>query len=238
MRPALILVHGALGSGRQLAPLADALGAELQTTVAIVELPGHGQTRATDDEFRMEAFAASAAGVATAIREPGAPAPVVFGYSMGGYAALVAEANAPGTFSGIVTYGTMFDWTPAVAVAAAARLDPAMMTAKVPAFAEQLRERHAEAGGWEQMLARTASLLRTLGDAPPLTADRLARLACPVQLLVGERDDTVTWEQTARIAGLVPRGTAILVPGAPHPIEKVPVSALSRALTAVQPAAG
>jgi pimeloyl-ACP methyl ester carboxylesterase len=226
----LILVHGALGSGRQLAPVADALGALLEATAATVELPGHGQTPATDAEFRMSTFAQQVAAVADACRAPDAPPAVVFGYSMGGYAALLAEAMQPGTFSGIVTYGTMFDWTPAVAAAATARLDPAVLQAKVPAFAEQLRERHAAAGGWEQMLSRTAALLRTLGDAPPLTSETLARIACPVQLLVGERDDTVTFAQTARIAGQLPRGTVTSIPDAPHPIEQVPVSALARAL--------
>lgn len=234
--PSLILVHGALGSAQQLAPLADALRTLLDTGVVVLELPGHGETPAADSEFRMAAFAACLTARADAVREADGAGPLVFGYSMGGYAALLAEATTPGTFGGILTYGTMFAWTPDVAASAAARLDATVMAAKVPSFAEVLRQRHAGAGGWERMLSRTASLLRALGDAPPLTPAVLGQVRCPVQLLVGERDDTVTWEQTAAIAAALPKGTASPVPGAPHPIEKVPVSALALALTELRQA--
>jgi pimeloyl-ACP methyl ester carboxylesterase len=231
VRPSILLVHGALGSARQLAPLADALRASLATVVRVVELPGHGETPGDDTEFQMDAFAARLAANAQAVQGADEPPPVVFGYSMGGYAALLAEATHPGTFGGVVTYGTMFEWTPEVAAGAAARLDPVIMADKVPAFAAQLRERHALAGGWETMLRRTAALLHALGASPPLTAATLREVGCPVTLLVGERDDTVTLASTTAVASQLPHGAVSVVPRAPHPIEKVPVSAIVLALT-------
>ena len=58
-------------------------------------------------------------------------APIVFGYSMSGYVALALEAERPGTFSGIVTLGTKFAWTPDVATTESARLDPAAISKKL-----------------------------------------------------------------------------------------------------------
>jgi pimeloyl-ACP methyl ester carboxylesterase len=227
----LLIVHGALGSAEQMAPLAAAIRDALpELTVQVVELPGHGATPLAGRPFSMATF--TAAVTAASATAPALP-PLVFGYSMGGYVALLHEATHPGAFAGIVTLGTMLDWSPAVAAGAAARLDPVVLAAKVPAFAAQLAERHAASGGWEAMMTNTASLLRTLGEAPPLHADTLALVACPVQLLVGARDDTTSFASTAQWATHVPRGTATELADVPHPIEKVPAAPIIAALRAL-----
>lgn len=220
--PAILVVHGALGDATQMRPLADALGA--LGTVHLVELPGHGATALSDDDaFTMALFAETIGHAAGRHRHRhGDLAPLCFGYSMGGYAALLLEATSPGTLGGIVTLGTKFEWTPDVAAAAATRLDAAVLRAKVPAFAEQLRARHEGAGGWELLLARTARLLTGLGAATPLTAQRLSKVRIPVRLVVGSRDDTVTLAEAAGIASLMPAASAHELPDVPHPIERVP----------------
>jgi pimeloyl-ACP methyl ester carboxylesterase len=232
-RPALLIVHGALGSAEQMAPVADAARAhEVFAAVHTLELPGHGRTPALSDAesdaesdaaFSMPAFADV---IAARVRELAPQRVLVFGYSMGGYAALLAEQMQPGLVAGIVTLGTMLAWTPEVAEAGARRLNPEGMRAKVPAFADALAARHAEAGGWELTLARTAALLRALGEAPPLTTTSVAQIAAPVRLLVGSRDDSVTLEESQRLAEAMPRAEAVLLDGVPHPIEKVPLDLL------------
>src|SRR5688572_28964966 len=93
-RPILV-VHGALGSARQMGHVADALRA-LGNPV-MVELPGHGETPLPDGtQFGMETFADTIAAAVSRLRAAhdeteDSPAPVVFGYSMGGYAALALE---------------------------------------------------------------------------------------------------------------------------------------------------
>lgn len=206
--------------------MADALGA--LGTVHLVELPGHGTTALSDDlSFTMALFA-DTIGNAAGRHRHGKLAPLCFGYSMGGYAALLLEATSPGTLGGIVTLGTRFEWTPDVAAAAASRLDAAMLRAKVPAFAEQLRERHESAGGWELLLARTAHLLTGLGAAPPLTAPRLSKVQIPVRVVVGSRDDTVTPGEAARIASTMPAASAHELLDVPHPVERVPAHLVVR----------
>lgn len=219
-RPAILLVHGALGGAEQMQPLAAAL--RDAGTVQLVELPGHGATALADGvAFDLPSFARSIHDAARRHRI-GNLAPICFGYSMGGYAALLLEATSPGTLSGIVTLGTKFEWSPDVATAAASRLDVSAIRAKVPAFAEQLRARHERAGGWELVLSRTAQLLIALGSEPLLSASRLATIAAPVRIAIGSRDDTVTAHEAERIASLLAHATVHILHDVPHPIERVP----------------
>ncbi len=205
-------------------PLADALGDV--GSVHLVELPGHGQTPLPSTaDFGMALFARHI-GDAARRHRVGRRAPICFGYSMGGYAALVLASTSPGTLGGVVTLGTKFEWTPTVAAANAARLDASRLQAKVPAFAEQLRQRHEGAGGWELLLARTSQLLTSLGAAPMLTAHTLADVHLPVRLAVGSRDDTVTSLEVERIAPLLPHATMHVLADVPHPIERVPTHLL------------
>lgn len=81
------------------------------------------------------------------------------------------------------------------------------------------------------MVADTAALLTTLGAAPPLTDDALRAIACPVHLLVGSKDDTMTLEETTRAASHIPHARASLLDGVPHPIERVPPALIVRELT-------
>jgi pimeloyl-ACP methyl ester carboxylesterase len=225
--PAVVVVHGALGSARQMAPVVEALRALRRfADVVPVELPGHGETAlAAGQPFDMTVLADA---LGEAIAHAGITRPLVFGYSMGGYAALVRELRAPGTIGGVVTLGTMLHWTPAIAARAAARLDANLIREKVPAFAATLAERHLGAGGWDTVLAHTARLLRQLGDAPVLTDETLALIHCPVHLLVGDRDDSVSLEETAHAASRLPHARASLLADTPHPIEKVDVALIAR----------
>jgi pimeloyl-ACP methyl ester carboxylesterase len=225
--PAVVVVHGALGSARQMAPVVEALRALRQfADVVPVELPGHGETAlATGQPFDMIVLADA---LGEAIARAGITRPLVFGYSMGGYVALVRELRAPGTIGGVVTLGTMLHWTPAIAARAAARLDATLIREKVPAFAATLAERHQGAGGWDTVLAHTARLLRELGDAPVLTDETLALIHCPVHLLVGDRDDSVSLEETAHAASRLPHARASLLADKPHPIEKVDMALIAR----------
>ncbi|BAH38094.1 MAG TPA: alpha/beta hydrolase [Gemmatimonas aurantiaca] len=229
-RPSVLVVHGALGSAAQMQPVVDALRAlDRFASVRVIELPGHGQTPLAEGAaFSMDYFADIIAVEASDARSADDCPPVVFGYSMGGYAALLLASRAPAAFTALVTLGTMLRWTPEVATLAASRLDPAVIAAKVPAFADTLAKRHANAGGWEALMQRTAVLLRGLGDAPPLTDAAFAAVQCPVHLLVGERDDSVTLADCEAAAALMPNAQSTMLPGVPHPIEKVPVDAVAR----------
>ena len=208
-------------------PVVNALIAQCRyASVSSLDLPGHGRRMlAEPSAFSMSAFAWA---LQEHISRQQLERPLVFGYSMGGYAALLLEHLSPGLVGGIVTLGTMLHWTPESAARAASRLNPAAIRSKVPAFAAALAERHEHAGGWELLLERTAALLRGLGDEPPLTDAVLASIQCPVHLLVGDRDDTVTLEEATRAASHLPHARASMLHDTPHPIEKVKLDQLSQ----------
>lgn len=211
----LLLLHGALASEAQLKPLAR----ELAATYAVYPLgfAGHGGRPLVPETFSMRHFAAD---ILRFLDEQELTSVHVFGYSMGGYAALTAATQAPARFRSITTLGTKLDWTPATAALETRFLDADTIQQKVPQFAEQLTRLHAPTP-LPDLLQATASLMRSLGDAPLLTADNLAALEVPVQVLVGELDKTAGVDASRRFADYMPRAQFEIIMNTPHPLEKV-----------------
>lgn len=201
-------------------PVADAfrpLG-DGRVEVRVVEFPGHGNTpRADADAFRITTFVDDLARAVSTCHQP----PLLFGYSMGGYVGLALEARHPGTFAGIVTLGTKFQWDVEGAEREAARLDPVTIATKVPRFAATLEARHAHAGGWETVMVRTAALLRANAQAPLLSFDVLERIGTAVTVAVGDKDDTVSVTESQQAAEVLRLGRCVVLPDTPHPIERV-----------------
>jgi pimeloyl-ACP methyl ester carboxylesterase len=217
----LLLLHGALGDRRQLAPLADRLAPHLP--VEALDLEGHGERPAADRPFRIEHFAAN---VREHLAARGVERAAIFGYSMGGYVALHLASTQPALVTAVVTLGTKLAWSPATAEREVAQLDADAIAAKVPRFAEALERRHTGAG-WRQVLAETAGLLHELGERPPLGDDALAAVRCPARLAVGDRDATVTLEETRDAVRRLPRGELEVLPATPHPLERVSLDRLA-----------
>jgi pimeloyl-ACP methyl ester carboxylesterase len=212
----LILVHGALGAAEQLEPL-RALIAASGREVHVVELEGHGNTHMADRDYSIRRFGGN---ITAFMARMGIERAAIFGYSMGGYAALALAGEVPDRVAAVATLGTKLAWTPEVAARETTRLDPATIRAKVPKFASQLEARHQGAGGWEAVLARTASLMTGLGAKPIVDQSMLAEVAQPVRFMVGDRDALVTLDETAAAAKSVPKGELAILPNTPHPIEQ------------------
>lgn len=217
----LILIHGALGSATQMSPLAREL--ESDFTVLVVELPGHGKTPSVAP-FSIPAFAEH---VLRIIDGRGVQRAHFFGYSMGGYVALLIAANTPERVISVTTLGTKFGWTPESAAKECKRLDAGVIRGKVPAFAASLERRHREAGGWERMIGRTAELVRGLGDHPGLDEATLRRISAPVLIMVGDADTTVSADESALASRQIADAELRVLPATPHPIEQVSYLALA-----------
>ena len=223
-RPPLLLLHGALGASEQLLPLAAAL--EERFTVHRLDFEGHGPRPGGGRAFRVEHFAANAAEF---LREHGIGRADIFGYSMGGYAALQLAATEPALVARVATLATKFAWTPEGAAREAGMLDAERMRAKVPRYADLLAARHT-GFGWENVLAATREMMAHLGAEPALTPDVLARVAQPVRVIVGDRDATTSVEESAAAARSLAAGELEVLPRTPHPLEKVPLERLAASL--------
>jgi pimeloyl-ACP methyl ester carboxylesterase len=222
MKPTLLLLHGALGAAAQLQPLAELLAADF--TVHTFSFGGHGGQPLDAARFTMTHFAAD---ISYYLAEHGLDHAHVFGYSMGGYAAILSAATDPGRIRSITTLGTKFDWSPETAADEVRMLDKEKMQAKIPQFVAQLSRTHAPTE-WTSVVDATAAMMRELGETPVLNELNLAQLTVPVQVLVGELDKTAGVEASRQFAAYLPEATFEVLPGTPHPLERVDLAALAR----------
>jgi pimeloyl-ACP methyl ester carboxylesterase len=218
----LLLLHGALGAAAQFDALVPLLAG--RQDAGRFDFEGHGAAPLRARAFAIEHFAEN---VTEYLDAHGLGAVDLFGYSMGGYVALYLARTQPARVRRVATLGTKLAWTPEVAAREVALLDPAQISARVPRFAAALAARH-RAAGWEQVCAHTAALLAQLGARPALGADDFAAIAQPVRLGVGDRDTTVTLDETAAAYHALPQGELAVWPNTPHPWEKVALERAAR----------
>ena len=86
----------------------------------------------------------------------------LFGYSMGGFIALLSAANGNKKIHSITTLGTKMKWSPRIAENEVKQLNPELIEEKVPAFAKSLEERHGD--HWKDLMRRTADYMVLLGN--------------------------------------------------------------------------
>ncbi|TGE28224.1 alpha/beta fold hydrolase [Hymenobacter metallicola] len=215
MKENLLLLHGALGSEKQLRGLARDLSQFYQ--VHTFSFSGHGGREIEIEAFSVSAFAREVIGY---IQEHNLGSVHIFGFSMGGYVALLAASEAPGLIKTVTTLGTKFDWSAETLAAETRMLDAATIQEKVPQFAEQLAQTHAPTD-WTAVVGATRQLLTGLSVQPPLTPARLTKISIPVQILVGELDKTGGVDASSLYASYLPQATFEILMNTPHPLERV-----------------
>lgn len=220
----LLLLHGALGSKAQLEPLAEMLKNDFE--VFTLNFSGHGGAPFAEG-FGIGQFTAE---VLAFLDKNGCENVDIFGYSMGGYVALNLARLHPQRVGKIVTLATKFDWTPEGAERETKMLDPDKIEAKVPAFAAQLRERHAP-NDWKLLLRKTADMMLELGQRPLLTSAILSKITNPCLICLGDGDQMVSLDETTLAANALPNGQQLVLEQTPHPFEKVNIPAFT-AITA------
>ena len=209
----LILLHGALGSSKTLAPLQQALAPDFQ--LHTFDFHGHGESPA--QTFNMATLAEQ---VRTYIESSGLDRPHVFGYSMGGYVALYLAQQAPNLLGRIVTLGTKFNWTPEIAAISIRGLQADKIEEKVPKYAAYLASLHGETE-WRELLQHTALMMDSLGAYPILSPASVQQISNPTLICLGEQDNMVSQEESEAIAQALPQGQFQILPQTQHPIQKV-----------------
>jgi len=210
----LILLHGALASRDQFTALRKLL--EDDHEVYDLNFSGHGDNRSIHD-FSMERFTAD---VVEMMEDKGITHANFFGYSMGGYVALLVARNFPSLVGRVITLATKFDWTPESAAQETRRLIPEKVEAKVPAFADTLRLRHGDPH-WKQVMLKTSRMMTGLGQGDAMKPQDFRDILQPVLLMVGELDHMVSAEETLTIADVLPRGELRVLEGIHHPFESL-----------------
>ncbi|AWO00299.1 alpha/beta hydrolase [Chitinophaga alhagiae] len=215
IKPALLLLHGALGAHTDFDPVVPALA--VHYTVYRFNFHGHGGSPLPVMPLSIPMFSRQ---LLDFIAEQKLAPVAVFGYSMGGYVALQAALEAPEAFSRIQTLATKFSWTPDTAAREARRLNAATLREKAPDYAAAQQQLHGEQE-WGPLLAATAIMMENLGSEPLLTADTLKNITVPVRVMVGDRDAMVSIEETVATYRQLPQASLTVLPDTKHPLEKV-----------------
>ncbi len=223
MKP-ILLLHGALGTAKQLEPLAQQLGNF--TDVRSLTFYGHGEAAAPAGAYQFDAFAKN---VLQYLDDNEISQADIFGYSMGGYAALLFALKHSERVSKIATLGTKLVWTPEGSAQEVKMLDADKLEAKVPAFAAQLKALHGEKN-WRSVLAATAQMMGNLGNEPQLKNEDYQTLKHEVLLCIGDKDQTAGLEDTVSTFRLLPNAQLWVLPTTPHPIDRVDVATLANGL--------
>lgn len=216
----IFLLHGALGAKTQLQPLAGLL--QQHFNVHLLDFSGHGGD-APSGAFSIPRFAGE---VVQYLESRGLPPLPVFGYSMGGYVAMYVARHYPRHLSRIMTLATKYHWDEGTAAREAGMLDAAVIEQKVPAFAGVLQQRH-KPENWKTVLRATAGLMQDLGRQPALTGADYPAIAQPCMLMLGDRDTMVSFQETVEVYKALPAAQLAVLPGTPHPLEKVDTAFLA-----------
>jgi pimeloyl-ACP methyl ester carboxylesterase len=220
----LLLLHGALASSAQLEGLKQKLAADFD--VHTLNLPGHGGSNIPDVDFNFALFADS---ILSYLDSNQLKQVSIFGYSMGGYAALYLAARYPDRVNKIMTLGTKFDWTPESSAKEVKMLDPEKIELKVPAFAAQLHKVH-HPQNWKTVLKKTAQMMLNLGQQPELTEDDLKGIQQKVLVSIGDKDTMAGLTGTVQAYQQLPNASLWVIPDTGHPFEKVALPELARGI--------
>jgi pimeloyl-ACP methyl ester carboxylesterase len=210
----LIVIHGALGSARQLDELCQAY--EEYYDVFSFDLSGHGGLP-INERFSIDLFTKDLQHFIVVNELEGAD---VFGYSMGGYVALNHARLHPGKLGRIITLGTKFHWNPAEAEKEIRRLNADLIEQKLPKYASALEERHAPED-WKKHLEFTAQLMHDMGNGCAFDIKEFSSIKNPVLVTIGGKDKMVTIEESKAVADILPNGDFLIFEDFEHPIEQI-----------------
>jgi pimeloyl-ACP methyl ester carboxylesterase len=205
--------------------IADAL--EEDFTCSLPMLSGHGGSPIPSTGYSFDLFSED---LLRFMDERKIEKSSFFGYSMGGYAAVVFAQKHPDRVERLVTLGTKFDWNPTTASRETSMLNVDVMEQKIPAFISFLSKVH-EPVHWKDVVNETAAFMRKLGHNPPLNAESMNKIELKTLLLVGDLDNTAGVEATRKAAMCLNNASFRVLASTPHPIEKVDKDVLSKLIT-------
>lgn len=216
MKPSILLLHGAIGSKKQLVPLSEQLKANFN--VHLLDFSGHGG-KTIPEKFSIELFVDD---LKHYLAEHKLKEAFVFAYSMGGFVALKFMELHPDFPMKLMTLGTKWMWTPEIATKEIQMIQPAKIKEKLPAFASYQNLLHMPQS-WEEVMLKTQELMFDLGAKPQFETPRLDKIEQAVLMLRGDQDQMVTKEETLEMVSKLGNAKYLELKQTTHPIEKVDI---------------
>lgn len=220
----ILFLHGALGSKFQF----NAISQQLQNEYECHSLnfAGHGGELIPPQGLTFSVFAEN---ILSYLDKHNISRIHLFGFSMGGYAALYFAHLHPHRVNKVMTVNVKFNWDPISAAKEAGLLDPDKMMEKVPAFANNLMMLHGM-NLWKSLLQSTSQMMKQLSETVLLNEEQLAALPHPVLLGIGDRDKTSSITETLNVYKAMNNAALWVIPNTAHPFEKIELTLLLPAL--------
>jgi pimeloyl-ACP methyl ester carboxylesterase len=201
--PAVFLVHGGTGTG-----MYD-WGAHVprlsrRYRVVVPDLRGHGRSDDPSGRLAIDVIGEDLELLATAVGRPAA----IVAFSIGAAAAVGLLRRRPDLTDAVVLIGA--------ALSASDERAQAVASGPWPGDLVALRHEHALDGDhWRRL---RAALAHSWGAQSTPRPDELSALAMPALVACGDRDPVFPVADAARLAGMLPSGELLVVPGAGHPV--------------------
>ncbi len=210
----IIFLHGALGAAAQFDTLLPYLSPHYNCIV--LDLPLHGINK----DIVTPSIETYADYVIHCIEQNKHQSVSLFGYSMGGYIALLIAHRRPDLIEKVLTLATKFEWTHPSANKQLSMLNPTMMQEKIPSYTSYLNTLH-HAIEWNEVVNNTYQIIEKLIAHPPIDHKLLSEIKIPCRLGVGDQDTMVTLQETIDAYKQLQLGSLYVLPSTPHPLEKV-----------------
>lgn len=217
----ILLLHGALGAKSQFEELEKILSSSF--IVHTMNFPGHGGKPLPAEPFSIRMFAED---ILRRLDDNKIEKINIFGYSMGGYAAMYLARNYPQRTGKIMTVATKFLWDEEIASREVRMLNYDKMKEKVPAYAAELEKRHAPQD-LKTILDKTAEMMINLGMDNELKPEDYPLINNEIIVGLGDSDKMVTVQETLDVFNLLPNGRLMVLQNTPHPLERVKTEQLA-----------
>lgn len=221
-QPPVLFLHGALGVRGQFDALRKSFPDRSQIAV---DFASHGESSVTHGAASAERLAGDVLALLDALQVERAD---IIGHSMGGYVGMVMAHLAPARVSRIVTLGTKFYWSGEIIYKTRSELDADLLQTRSQRFYDALSALHT-ASGADQTLRFTQALIADFGRWQ-LNEDLVRAANVPLMICAGDRDTLVPVAEVMKLFGaLDPKRNAVaIVPGAPHPLQQLPVACFAQ----------
>jgi pimeloyl-ACP methyl ester carboxylesterase len=212
----LLLLHGALASKLQFDEIKPVL-TEKGFNCDAINFSGHGGFSMPVQGYNFQVFANDILKYAD---EHKIEKLNLFGYSMGGYAALYFAKIHPERVEKIAVLNVKFSWDPLSTQKELGMLNAEKMIEKVPSFADKLMLQHGLTF-WKQVIDQTAKMFEQMGKEFILTSEDVANIKVPVLIGVGDKDNTTSLDECLNIYRSLPNAQFWSLPNTPHPFDKI-----------------
>ena len=211
----LLLLHGALAGKNQFDKIIPLIDKNLEPTA--INFSGHGGSVMPIGGYTFDTFAKD---ILNYLEQNKIEKINLFGFSMGGYAAIYFAKLYPNKVDKIFTLNTKFNWDPTSTARETAKLNAEKILDKVPALANNLMVLHGMQI-WKSVLKETEKLMNDLTKQVGLSQEDYAQLKTEILIGCSDKDVTATLAENKAVFELLPNAHFLCLPNTFHPFEQI-----------------